>query len=159
MRGSVDERNRKSIIPWSIILAVFWVVTSFIYSAPEYAKGRTVLLCAFAICLITLMCALFPIKRHKWLLLPTMYLLELSVLGTSIGLAFVQPDQRAATMIAFALMTPVFYIDRTIVIIALEAATFIVYVVFGKGIISPDVYSWGWLTLAFFPLRVFSADI
>lgn len=38
MRGSVDERNRKSIIPWSIILAVFWVVTSFIYSAPEYAK-------------------------------------------------------------------------------------------------------------------------
>lgn len=74
----------------------------------------------------------------------------LFVLGTGIGLAFVQPDQRAATMIAFALMTPVFYIDRTIVIIALEAATFIVYVVFGKGIISPDVYSWGWLTLAFF---------
>ena len=150
VREAVSERNRKSIIPWSIILAVFWVVTSFIYNAPEYAKGRTVLLYAFAICLITLMCALFPIKRHKWLLLPTMYLLELSVLGTGIGLAFVQPDQRAATMIAFALMTPVFYIDRTIVIIALEAATFIVYVVFGKGIISPDVYSWGWLTLAFF---------
>ena len=150
VREAVAERNRKSIIPWSAILGLFWIITFLIYSAPEYAQGRTVLLCSFAICLITLLCALFLIKRHRRLLLPTMYLLELSVLGTGIGLAFVQPDQRAATMIAFALMTPVLFIDRTIVTIALEAATIAVYVVIGKRVISPEVYSWGWLTLVFF---------
>ena len=150
VRGSVGERNRRSIIPWSGILGVFWIVTVFIYNSPQYAAGRAVLLCSFAVCLITLISALFLIRRFRWLLFPTMYLLELSVLGTGIGLAFVQPDQRAATMIAFALMIPVFYIDRTVVIIALEAATLIVYVVFGRNVLTPEVFSWGWLTLAFF---------
>lgn len=152
VRESVGERNRRSIISWSCIVGLFWLVTFFIFIAPEYAKGRAVLLVSLAIDVITLTCALFLIKRFRRLLLPTIYLLELSILGTGIGLAFVQPDQRAATMIALALMIPVLFIDRTIVTVALEATAIIVFVVFGKSVLSPEVYSWGWLTLTTFSL-------
>ena len=152
VKEAVGERNRKSIISWSIVVGLFWLVSIFIFNAPEYAQGRMILIISLVVDLITLMIALFLIKRFRQMLLPTMYFLELSILGTGIGLAFVQPDERAATMIALALMIPVLFIDRTIVTIGLEATAIIVFVVFGKSIISPEVYSWGWLTLTTFSL-------
>ncbi|MBQ9468479.1 MAG: hypothetical protein IJU52_05685 [Clostridia bacterium] len=81
-----------------------------------------------------------------------MYLQQLSVLGTGITLAIVQPDQRTATMIAFALIIPVFYVDRTVITIAFQTAAIIAFTVFGKTVISPEVYSWGLATLAVFSL-------
>ena len=152
VKDAVGERNRRSIISWSCMVGLFWLVSFFIFIAPEYAKGRVILLTSLAIDLVTLCCALFLIKRFRRLLLPTVYFLELSILGTGVGLAFVQPDQRAATMIALALMIPVLFIDRTVVTIALEASAIIVFVVFGRGILSSEVYSWGWLTLTTFSL-------
>ena len=152
VRDAIGERNRRSIISWAGITGSFWLISFFIFNAPEYAEGRTVLLISIAISIITMTCSLFLVKRFRRLLLPTMYLLELSILGTGIGLSFVQPDQRAAAMIAIALMIPVLFIDRTIVTVALEASAIIVYVVFGKSILSPEIYSWGWLTLTTFSL-------
>ena len=152
VKEAVGEKNRRSIISWSCIVGLFWIITLFIFSAPEYSSGRTILLISLSIDIIASMCALFLIKRAKWLLLPIMYLLELSILGTGIGLAFVQPDQRAATMIALALMIPALFIDRTIVTFLLEALAITVYVIFGKSILSNEVYSWGWLTLLTFSL-------
>ena len=150
VKEPVGERNRRSIVSWSIIVGSFWLASSFIFSAPEYAKGRIVLYVSLAISILTLTSALFLIKRLPRLLYPAMYLLELSILGAGIGLSFVQPDQRAATIIALALMVPVLFIDRTIVTIALEASAIIVFVVIGKGVLSPEIYSWGWLTLTTF---------
>ena len=148
----VGERNRKSIISWSVIACIFWIVCFFIFAAPQYAQGIIIIRIAFIISVVTLLSALFLIKRFKWLLLPTMYALQLSFFGTGIGLAFTQPDEKIAAMIAFALMIPTFYIDRTIVSIAFEALTVIVYVVCGRYVVSPEVYSWGWLSLTIFSL-------
>ena len=152
VKEAVGERNRRSIISWSCIVGLFWIISLVIFNAPEYVQGRTVLLISLSIDIITVMSALFLIKRFKWLLFPMMYLLEISILATGIGLAFVQPDLRAATMIALALMIPALFIDRTIVTLALEALAIIAYVVFGKSILSTDIYSWGWMTLTVFSL-------
>ena len=152
VKKPVGEHNRKSIISWSSIMGLFCIVCLIIFINPVYAKGKTVLFVSLMICLITLLCALFLIKRFWRLLLPTMYLLQLSMLGAGIALAVVQPDKRAATMVAFALIVPVFYVERTAVTIALEAAAVIAFIVFGKSVISPEVYSWGWPTLTVFSL-------
>ena len=150
VREPIGERNRKSVISWSSIVGLFWFAGYFIYGSPEYAKGRAVLAFSFAICLITLTSALFLIKRFQWLLHPTMYLLELSVLGTGIGLAVVQPDQRIATVIAAATIIPTFFIDRTIAAIHVEGVAIAAYVVLGKLFILPEVFSWGLETLILF---------
>ena len=152
VKEPVGEHNRRSIISWSSIMGLFCAVCCFLFHDPIYAKGRAVLFASWVICLITLTCALFLIKRFKRLLFPTMYLLQLSVLGTGIALAIVQPDKRAATMIAFALIVPVFYVDRTVVTIALQAAAVTAFAVFGKNVISHEVYSWGLATLTVFSI-------
>ena len=150
IREQVGEKNRKSVISWSIIAGLFWIACFFMFSAPQYAKGLIVVRVALAISVVTLASALFLIKRARWLLYPTMYILEISIIGTGLGLSFVQPDQRIATMSAMALISPIFFIDRTAASIAIETSAIIVYVVFGKNIIMPDVYSWGWLNLTTF---------
>ena len=152
VKEPVGERNRKSVISWSIITGLFWFACFFIFADPKYDQGMTVVRIAFVISIVTLLSALLLVKRFRWLLLPTMYLLQLSVFGTGIGLAVLQPDQRTATMIAFALMVPLLYIDRTIVSIAFEALTVVFYVVLGRNVIYPEVYSWGLITLVTFSL-------
>ena len=152
VKEPVGEHNRKAIISWAGIVGLFCIICLFIFRDPIYAAGRTVLFVSLAVCVISIACALFLIKRFRRLLFPAMYLLQLSVLGTGIALAMVQPDKRAATMIAFALIIPVFFVDRTVATVALQAAAIIAFVVFGKNVITPEVYSWGWQTLAVFSM-------
>ena len=151
VREPVGERNRKSIIAWSVIVGLFWFASLFItYNAADYDRGKIVLICSCIYSLITLLSALFLIKRVRWLLFPTMYFLQLSVLGTGIALAVVQPNLRTATMIATATIVPTFFIDSTIAPIFIESAAIIAYVVIGKRFIQPDVFSWGLQTLITF---------
>ena len=82
---------------------------SDIYNKPENAAALKVLFCSFVICMITLICAVFLTKRALWTRIPLMYILEVSVMGTGIGLSLVQPDSRAATIIAAAVIIPSFF--------------------------------------------------
>ena len=152
MKEPVGEHNRKAIISWSGIVGLFCIICLFIFRDPVYAEGRAVLFVSLAVSAVAMACALFLIKRFRRLLFPAMYLLQLSVLGTGIALAVVQPDKRTATMVAFALIIPVFFVDRTIITVALQTAAIIAFVVFGKNVIVPEVYSWGWQTLAVFSM-------
>lgn len=151
VKDAVGERNRKSVIAWSGIVGLFWVASLFItYNAAEYEKGKIVFTCSIIYSLIALCSALFLIKRHRLLLFPTMYFLQLSVLGTGIAIAVVQPSLRTATMIATAMIVPTFFIDRTIALIFIEGASIIAYVFVGKIFIQPDVFKWGLETLITF---------
>ena len=150
MKEPVGERNRKTIISLSMTLGLFWFASLYIYRAPQYAPTHIVFKIAFVITCITLLSGAILIKRLPRLLLPTMYLLLLSALGTGIGLSLVQPTLRIATMVAAATLVPTCFIDRTIAQIAVEASAIIAYVVFGKRIITPEVYSWGLETLIIF---------
>lgn len=102
------------------------------------------------ICFAVLMSGLFLIKRFPQMLFPTMYILQLSVLGTGIGLSVLQPDLRVATVIATATIIPTFYIDRTAAFVAVEGIAVLAYVLLGKRFIDPDVFSWGLETLLLF---------
>ena len=152
VKEPVGEHNRKAIISWAGIVGLFCIICLFIFRDPVYAEGRAVLFVSLAVSAVAMACALFLIKRFRRLLFPAMYLLQLSVLGTGIALAVVQPDKRTATMVAFALIIPVFFVDRTIITVALQTAAIIAFVVFGKNVIVPEVYSWGWQTLAVFSM-------
>ncbi len=66
------------------------------------------------------------------------------------ALAFLQPDQRIATMIAAAVIIPNLFLEIPIVTIAVEMAAVLFYAVMGKKILTPDVYSWGISTLIIF---------
>lgn len=150
VREQVGERNRRSVISWSAIAGLFWITCLFIFSGPQYARGIIAVRVALAICAATLLSALFLVKRFRSLLFPTMYVLEACILGTGIALSLLQPDQRTATMVAFALMTPIFFIDRTVVSAAFETVTVLAFVIIGRNVLVPDVYSWGWQTLTMF---------
>ncbi len=152
VRKPVNERNRKSLAAWSLSWGLFWFVSLFLFSGPEYARPWIVFLVSFIVSLLTMLCALFLIKRIKWLLFPVMYFYLLSIFGTGIGLSVTQPDQRIATIIAVAVITPTFFIDRTIANIITEVIAIIVYAVLGKLFIYPDVFSWGMETLILFSL-------
>ena len=150
VKEPVGEKNRKTIISWSSIIGSFWLVSLLLYSAPEYDRCRIVFAVSAAVCAFILFCALFVIKRFPWTLSPTMRLLQLSALGTGIGLSVVQPDLRIATVIAVAAFVPTFFIDRTISSVLVEATAILVYGILGKLFINPDILSWGLETLIIF---------
>lgn len=152
VRESVNERNRKAIISWSSCWGLFWFLSLFLFSKPEYHGPWLVFLVSFIISIITVLCGLFLLKRVKWLLFPMMYVYTLSVFGTGIGLAVTQPDKRIATIMAVATITPTFFIDRTIATALTEVIAIIIYVVLGKVFIDPEVLSWGIETLILFSL-------
>ena len=132
VKEPIGEKNRKTPISWSSILLSFWLVSLLLYSAPEYARCRIVFVVSSVISAFTLLSALFIIKRCRWALLPSMHLLQLSALGTGIGLAVMQPDLRIATAIAASAIVPTFFIDTTIASILIEVTAILAYFIFGK---------------------------
>ena len=147
---TVAENNRKSVIFESLIIGLYWSASLIIYSAPEYVAARSVFIYSAVFCMIITLCGLFLIKRVPWMLHPVMCCFLLSLFGTSFGLAFVQPDQRIATMIAVSILVPTQFIERPIITIVLEMSAVVFYLVMGKRILAPDVYSWGKTTLIIF---------
>ena len=152
VKEPVFARNQKSAVVWSVIAEVFWAVILVLYRAPVYADCLIVIRIDIGICLLTLLSALFVVKRVPKLIYPTMYLLQLTVLGTGVALSVLQPDQRISAVMALAVIVPTFFIDRTVSAICLESVTAVSYAVLGKMFIQPDVYDWGWKTLIIFSI-------
>ena len=150
VKAPVAAVNRKLLVAWSIATGLFWAASLFLYQEPEYAHCMIVFRIALTISILMLVCGLFLVERFPWLLVLCMYLLDISVLGTGFGLSFLQPDQRIATLIALTFIVPIFFIERTINLLVLETVAIIIYAVVGKGILAPDVFSWGVKTLAIF---------
>ena len=150
VKAPVGEMNRKLLVALSIAASLFWVASMLIYREPEYAHCMIVFQIALLVSILTLVCGLFLVDRFPWLLLLGMHLFDIIVLGTGFGLSLLQPDQRIATLIALVIIVPIFFIDRTVNVAVLEAAAIIIYAVVGKGILFPDVFSWGVKTLTIF---------
>ncbi len=150
VKEPVDARNQRSVVIWSVTAGLFWAAVLILYSAPVYARALVVVRAGIAVSVCTLLSGLFLIKRAPRMLYPTMYLLELSVLGVGIGLSVTQPDQRISAMMALAVIVPAFFIDRTIASVCLEAAAFLAYAVMGRATVYPDVFDWGIRTLLIF---------
>ncbi|MDO4536795.1 MAG: HD domain-containing phosphohydrolase [Coriobacteriales bacterium] len=150
VKEPVREQNQKLLVAWSIATGLFWAASLFLYNEPQFAQCLIVMRISLATSVFTLICALFLVERIPWLLDLCMLLLALGVLGNGIALSLLQPSERVAAMIAFALIIPVFFIDRTLTFVVLEAASIVSYAVLGMGVLTPDVYSWGVKTMAIF---------
>ena len=147
IKDQVDERNREFAVKDSVVSSFFWFISLFVYSAPEYAQCKAVFFTGFVINLITLLSALFLVKRFSWLLLPTMLLILITWFGVGIGLSVVQPDKRIATSIVIAILIPFVFLSPTATSIAVEMSAIIANIVFGKNIIEPEIFSWGLETM------------
>ncbi len=147
----VAERNKQSIAEWSFFVSFFWIM-SLIFSlgSQTYAACRIIYITALILNLITFLSGAYLIDRFPWLLFPTMYLFEISVLGAGLGISICQPDVRTVTLIAVALIIPICFIDRTITAVKLQLLTIIAFAVLAKNIIIPEVYSWELLNLIIF---------
>lgn len=151
VREPVAERNRQTLVSWSGWVGLFWIMSLvFSIGSEAYAACRIVYAAALAVCIISMLCGLFLIKRVPRILPYVMYLFEFSVLGAGIGIAVCQPDVRTATMIAVAVVIPLCFLDVTVTSIIQQAITIIAYVIFGSQTIVPDIYSWGLTNLIIF---------
>ena len=153
VKGPVQERNRVTLIVWSIASGLFYIVAALLYNALDKPLGVGILIVTLVTSAITLACALFFSKRHPWLITVAMYLLELTILGNGIALSVYHSPNRDCGTIVLAALIPSAFTDRTIASIALEAFTIIGYMIVGQcGLIAPDAYSWGLFSLVFYVL-------
>ena len=153
VKEPVRERNRITLIVWSIASGLFYIVAALLYNALDKPLGVGILIVTLVTSAITLACALFFSKRHPWLITVAMYLLELTILGNGIALSVYHSPNRDCGTIVLAALIPSAFTDRTIASIALEAFTIIGYMIVGQcGLIAPDAYSWGLFSLVFYVL-------
>ena len=151
IRDSVAKENRKTAFVWSITSAVYWAycLTMSFFNA-DYKLCRYVYLVAFVTAAISIILSVFFSKKSRGVVCVIMYALRVSLLFAGIGIAYCQPDTRSVTMFVMTCIVPYTFIDRTVSAILLIAAEIICYTVFCAGVIQPDIYSFGLITLFIF---------
>ncbi len=151
--GLVAEDNRMAVATWSLCVGFFWIYSLAIsLRSPAYAACRAVYAAALGVCVITWFGMRFLAGPAEHLVRPLTLLFELSILGAGIGIALCQPDVRTVTMIAVSIIMPICVTNRTVQTIWLQLATILCYAVAAKGIIEPEIYSWGLTNLILFSL-------
>jgi len=143
IKDSVYEDNKRSVFAWSVCAVVFWVMSLLMsLKSDAYSACRYVYISALVIALITLVLTKVMVRYFPRMLIFTTYLFEATILGAGIGIAICQPDVRTVSIIVFMVIVPTCTIDRTLTDIFLNLITLICYVIFAKGYVEPDVFSW-----------------
>jgi len=143
IKGPVDEDNKRSVFVWSVCAILFWIVSLVMSLKSEaYSACRYVYISALVIAFITLILTKVMTAYYPRMLKLTIYLFEASILGSGIGIAICQPDVRTVSIIVFMVIVPICTIDITLTDILLNIVFLICYVIFAKGYVEPDVFSW-----------------
>ena len=151
VKEPVEEDNRRSVAAWAICTSFFWIMSLLLsLQFPDFAACRAVYAGALGLSILTLLCARLFVERRPWLLTPAIYVFELSQLFAGIGIAVCQPDVRTVTMIAFAIIFPAAIIDSTAIDILIHAIIISAYAILARGVIEPEIYSWGLANLVIF---------
>ena len=147
----IAEDNIRSVMAWSTCTAVFWILSLILsLNSSAYAACRMVYICALAASAVTMIgTAAFP-KPDGWMRFLLINLMLFSVLFAGIGIAVCQPDVRTASMIAFVLIVPTCVISSTIDNIIRLTINLIAYILAARGVIQPEIYSWGLTNLILF---------
>ena len=147
----VGERNRKTVIIWSVGSVLFYLIALFLYRAQEKPLGIPIFLATLITSIITMTCTLLISSRHPRANRLAMHLLEFSLLGNAVALSVFHSPLRDCGTFVIAALLPSVFIDRTVVQIAFAALAIVAYIVIGEcGLITPDIYSWGLLSLSFY---------
>lgn len=152
----VAEDNRKSVAAWSVVAGLFWIMSLILsMNYEDFHDCRTVYTVALALNFLTMLGALFLVKRVPWTLIPILYLFEATLLGAAIGIAVCQPHVRSVTMVAFAILLPTVLVENTLSDIVVHALGVAAYILAGRNTIDPEIYFWGLRVLLIFTVAGF----
>ncbi len=144
VREPVAKANLKSLRYWSVLVSLFWIYCLLMsLKADDYARCRSAYSIALGICIFSYVCARFLVTRFPNTLTLFKFIFRLSLIGGGIGIAICQWDVRSLTMFAVAIMSPSIFVDSTAASLVVHGSALIVYFIFGKNVIEPDIFSWG----------------
>ena len=149
--SDVDERNRRDLAAWSALIVGYMLVCLLLsLSSAAFAACRPVYVGALVACSLTFAYAKILWKKFPGHIPKAVALFDLAVLALGLGISFFQPESRSVTMVAIAIIIPTCFIVPTIANIAFQALSIVVFAICGGTVLSPDVYSFGLLTLVMF---------
>ena len=144
IRDQVDISNNRALSYWAVLVSFFWIYCLLMsLKAADYAMCRPAYAIALGCCIVTFLCTRFLIPRCPKALLPCMCFFRLSLIGGGIGIALCQWNVRSLTMFAVAIISPSIFVDSTIVSIFVHFVALILYILLGRNVILPEIYSWG----------------
>lgn len=151
IRKPVDERNRRDLFAWSCFVSIYMVISLLLsLCSPAFEACRPVYIITLALCFVTGVYAKFLGKRFPKWLSAMIHLFSLTTLGMGLGIAFFQPDTRTVTATAISIIIPTCFIIPTPVVLVWQVLSVITFVAIGHGLLAPDPYSFGLLTLILF---------
>ena len=144
VRKPVAEANHKALKYWSVLVSVFWIYCLLMsLKAPDYARCRSAYLAALMVCIFSFLCSRFIVTRYPYTLTLFKFIFRLSLLGGGIGIAVCQWDVRSLTLFAVAIISPSIFIDSTLSSLLVHCSALVIYILMGRNVIAPDIYSWG----------------
>ena len=148
---AVNERNRKTLIRWSIAIGLLYVIAGILFNGFENELGVAILIITLSVSALTLVCTMILYGRIPRITSVVKFVWELSVVGNAVALsAFHSPERDSATIV-IATLLPTVFIEGTVVSILYETAAIVFYIILGQlGYIAPDPYLWGLPWLCFY---------
>ena len=140
----VAAANHNALTYWSVLVSLFWIYCLLMsLKAPDYAMCRPAYLAALFTCIFSFLCSRFIVTRFPDTLVFFKFIFRLSLLGGGIGIAVCNPNVRSLTMFAVAIVSPSIFVDSTLSSLLVHCSSLVLYILMGRNIIAPDIYSWG----------------
>ena len=144
VQAPVAEANHKALTYWSVLVSLFWTYCLLMsLKAPDYAMCRTAYLVSFFICVFSFLCSHFIVTRFPNTLVLFKFIFRLGLLGGGIGIAVCQWNVRSLTLFAVAIISPSIFVDSTLSSLLVHGSALIIYILMGRNVIAPEIYSWG----------------
>lgn len=151
VRDQVARTNRKSAVIWSVFAIAFWTYCSIMtFFQQAYLQCRYVYLAGLLCALIALWLAAFSAKLKRVFLYVAMALLQLSLLGASIGIQICQPQDKSLTMFVMCVVIPVMLVVRPVTSFAYLLGSILTFAIAARPFVEPEVYVWGLVNLIIF---------
>ena len=140
----VAEANHKALTYWSVLVSFFWIYCLLMsLKAPDYAMCRPAYFAALMTCIFSFICSRFVVTRFPNTLTLFKFIFRLSLLGGGIGIAVCQWNVRSLTLFAVAIISPSIFVDSTLSSLLVHCSALVIYILMGRNVIAPDIYSWG----------------
>ena len=144
VRGPVAEANHKALTYWSVLVSVFWIYCLLMsLKEPDYTRCRPAYLAALGVCVFSFLCSRFVVTRYPDTLTLLRFIFRLGLLCGGIGIAMCQWDVRTLTLFAVAIISPSIFVDSTLSSLLVHCSALVIYILAGRNVIAPDIYSWG----------------
>ena len=140
----VAEANHKALTYWSVLVSFFWIYCLLMsLKAPDYARCRSAYLAALGVCIFSFLCSRFIVTRFPNTLTLFKFIFRLSLLADGVAIAVCQWDVRSLTLFAVAIISPSIFVDSTLSSLLVHCSALLIYILMGRNVIAPGIYSWG----------------